>query len=73
MKGGEDLELRVNGEHVTVPVTITTVTELINYFEIKSTAVIVEHNDAILEKTDHSNSKLVDGDRVELVQFVGGG
>lgn len=67
------MKLRVNGEDVTVPVTITTVTELINYFAIKSPVVIVEHNDAILEKTDHSNSKLADGDRIELVQFVGGG
>ncbi|MBM7585741.1 sulfur carrier protein [Bacillus pakistanensis] len=67
------MKLRINGEFVTVPNTIATITDLIEHFEISNRVVIVEHNDTILEKQDHSGSKVSDGDIIELVQFVGGG
>ncbi|MCP3740118.1 sulfur carrier protein ThiS [Rossellomorea sp. BNER] len=67
------MKLRINGEFVTVPSTITTITDLIEHFEINNRVVIVEHNDTILEKQDHSGAKVSDGDIIELVQFVGGG
>ena len=67
------LELQINGEHVKVPETIKTITDLIEYFEIKNPVFIVEHNENILEKTDHANTTVKDGDKIEFVQFVGGG
>jgi sulfur carrier protein len=67
------MKLRINGEFVTVPSRITTITDLIEHFEINNRVVIVEHNDTILEKQDHSGAKVSDGDIIELVQFVGGG
>jgi len=63
----------INGEHITVPTTISTVIELIDHLEIKNKIIIVEHNEHILKKEDHSQTKVVAGDKIEFVQFVGGG
>jgi len=67
------LKLQINGEHVKVPETIKTISDLINYFEIKNPVFIVEHNENILEKDDHEQTVVKDGDKIEFVQFVGGG
>lgn len=67
------MQLRINGERVTVPQTITTISDLIEYFEIKNPVFIVEHNENILEKEDHSSTTISEGDKIEFVQFVGGG
>ncbi|MEN1967364.1 sulfur carrier protein ThiS [Lentibacillus sp. N15] len=67
------MNLRVNGEHMTVPSTVVTITHLLDYIQVKNPIVIVEHNKHILEKHDHDGTTLSDGDKIELVQFVGGG
>ncbi len=67
------MNLRVNGDLITVPEEIKTITELIKHFQIQNPVVIVEHNHMILEKEEHAKVKVSDGDKIELVQFVGGG
>lgn len=67
------MQLQINGEHVTVPENIQTITDLIEYFEINNPVFIVEHNENILEKTDHAETSIKSGDKIEFVQFVGGG
>lgn len=67
------MKLLINGEYVTVPTTVSTIKEIIEHFKITNPIVIVEHNDSIIEKNAHAETKIVDGDKIELVQFVGGG
>lgn len=67
------MNLQINGEQVTVPESIETISDLIQYFEIKNPVFIVEHNENILEKEDHDKTFVKDGDKIEFVQFVGGG
>ena len=67
------MNLQINGEQVKVPETIQTIADLIQHFEIKNPVFIVEHNENILEKDDHAATKVTDGDKIEFVQFVGGG
>lgn len=67
------MTLTVNGREVTVPETIKTVNQLINHFDLKSPVIIVEHNDVILEKGEHDKTNIEAGDKIEFVQFVGGG
>lgn len=67
------MKLHINGEEVTVPKTIATITDLIDHFKIKNPVFIVEHNENILEKEDHAETKIKEGDKIEFVQFVGGG
>ncbi|MFI8574190.1 sulfur carrier protein ThiS [Rossellomorea aquimaris] len=67
------MELRINGQLVTVPESITTVLELIHHFNLENRMIIVEQNQTILEKKEHKTTKVKHGDILELVQFVGGG
>ncbi|MRH41831.1 sulfur carrier protein ThiS [Aquibacillus halophilus] len=67
------MELVINGDKVEVPSTVETVTNLLQNFEVDQKVVIVELNGTILEKKSHQESRLSDGDRIELVHFVGGG
>lgn len=67
------MTLQLNGEFVTIPTTITTIKEIIEHYKISNPVVIVEHNDRILEKNEHTATKIANGDKIELIQFVGGG
>ena len=47
--------------------------DLIIYLGLKSDRVAVEHNGEIASKPVWSQIALADGDRLEIVHFVGGG
>ncbi len=67
------MELVINGDKLEVPNTVETVSNLLQHFELEQKVVIVEWNETILEKGSHPETRLCDGDKVELVHFVGGG
>ncbi|MBY7143185.1 sulfur carrier protein ThiS [Virgibacillus sp. NKC19-3] len=67
------MTLQLNGEIVTIPTAVTTIKEVIEHYKISNPVVIVEHNDRILEKNEHTTTEIADGDKIELIQFVGGG
>ncbi|WP_349409417.1 sulfur carrier protein ThiS [Pseudalkalibacillus sp. SCS-8] len=67
------MKLIINGERVTVPETVNSITDLIAHFQLDKRVVMVEHNEEILEKDTHGDRKVEDGDKIEIVQFVGGG
>lgn len=64
--------LQVNGE--TMDRTgLNTVQDLLDKQGWKADRVAVEHNGAILKREDFSTTTLIDGDKLEVVRFVGGG
>lgn len=63
----------INGERIEIPSTVKTVSGLLKHFSLDQKVVIVEQNEMILEKTKHQETRLSDGDKIELVHFVGGG
>jgi thiamine biosynthesis protein ThiS len=67
----DDVQILLNGE----PMTIAggTVTELLRLLGIESERVAVELNLEILPKARYGTTALSDGDRIEIVHFVGGG
>ena len=65
--------LTVNGNQVEVPAGIKTVIDLLQHFELNQRVVIVERNNTILEKPKHGETFLSQGDKIELIHFVGGG
>lgn len=67
------MELVINGDQLEVPNSIKTVYDLLQHFELEQKVVIIELNGTILEKELHQGTVLSDGDRIELVHFVGGG
>jgi len=61
----------VNGEQKEIgPLSVLGLLELL---EIDPRRVAVELNLEILPKPDYATTVLQDGDRIEIVQFVGGG
>lgn len=65
------MRLVVNGEDLSTEVE--TVKELIDGLRLKAEGVAVEVNFKIIRKKDYGSFRLKEGDRVEVVNFVGGG
>lgn len=68
----KSLSVQVNGTHMEVP-SGTTVAGLLERLEIEPLLVAVEQNLEIVPKTQFPVRKISDGDRLEIVHFVGGG
>ena len=51
----------------------TTVQELIQTQGYRVDVIAVEYNGKILKNSDYATTLLQDGDRLEIVSFVGGG
>lgn len=67
------MQLIINGDSFTVPKDITTIASLLEHLEIKNESAIVECNTEILNKSTYDTAAINDGDRLEIVHFVGGG
>ncbi len=66
------MRLIVNGEPYET-LKADTIQSLLDELGVSSVKVAVEVNLNIIKKVDYSNYKLKDGDRIEIVNFVGGG
>ncbi|AOH54816.1 thiamine biosynthesis protein ThiS [Peribacillus muralis] len=67
------MELVINGEKIQVSAAESTITGLLQHFNLQHKVVIVELNDEIVAKENQSETLLSNGDKVEIVHFVGGG
>ena len=66
------MELTVNGEKREVPEGAT-VSQLLETLQVVPERVVVEVNLTILKRAEYPGAVLKEGDRVEIVRFVGGG
>ncbi|HJL01438.1 MAG TPA: sulfur carrier protein ThiS [Polyangiaceae bacterium LLY-WYZ-15_(1-7)] len=66
------LRIVVNGEAKTVAPE-TTVAQLLVELGLGDVLVAVERNEEIVPRGQHQATELADGDRLEVVHFVGGG
>ena len=66
------MRLVVNGEERQVEAN-TTVKQLLATLGLADTLVAVERNEEVVPRAQHESTELADGDRVEVVHFVGGG
>jgi sulfur carrier protein len=67
------MTIEVNGQTVTVPADTNTVGKLLHHLKLESKIVVVEKNRQVLEREQQHEVPLHEGDRLEIVQFVGGG
>ncbi|MBW2375981.1 MAG: sulfur carrier protein ThiS [Deltaproteobacteria bacterium] len=65
------MRLVVNGEERQVGQS-TTVKQLLASMGLADTLVAVERNE-VVPRAQHESAELTEGDRVEVVHFVGGG
>ena len=65
------MNLVINGEEQTSPAE--TLSALVEHLGMKADRVAIELNREIVPRHQWSMTELHDGDRLEIVQFVGGG
>jgi len=66
------MQLFINGEENTFT-AVSTLPELIDQLGMKGDRVAVELNREIVPRARWNDTRLQDGDRLEIVHFVGGG
>ena len=66
------MKIIVNGEPREVPDSLT-VSTLLAHLEIPAGRVAIERNLGILPRSQWDSTPVGDGDRFEIVHFVGGG
>ena len=69
--GQNALQITLNGEATTVQAE--TVAALVSALQLDIRKVAVERNLAIVPRTQYSDTPINDGDRIEIVGFIGGG
>jgi thiamine biosynthesis protein ThiS len=66
------LRVIINGEEKQVSEGAT-VADLITALDLKAEQVAVELNRRVVRRAEWNSTKLAEGDKVEVVHFVGGG
>lgn len=64
--------IHINGDERTVPDGLT-LQSLVESFGSDPRGIAIERNLEIVPKSEHATTILQHGDRLEIVQFVGGG
>jgi len=66
------IELLINGEPRTFPAPLT-LSQLIASLDLLGKRIAIEKNGEIVPRSQHADTGLADGDRLEIVVAVGGG
>lgn len=67
------MKLMINGQEKSVPHHLQTISDLLQELNLDPGFIIVEKNGEILDKNTFTSTPVQNGDRLELVKFVGGG
>ena len=70
--GAFELQLTVNGETRAFQ-DVADVAGLVSALGLDTRKVAVEHNLEIVPRSTYAKTALADGDRIEIVHFIGGG
>jgi thiamine biosynthesis protein ThiS len=62
----------INGEVKELPRPLT-LDELLRHFSLPSERVAIELNKAVVRRKDWAEVSVAEGDRLEVIHFVGGG
>lgn len=66
------MRLKINGEAREFPGDLT-LSALLEKLQLPSARVAVERNRALVHRDSYPSVRLEDGDKLEIVQLVGGG
>ncbi|CAM4255877.1 sulfur carrier protein ThiS [Paenibacillus xylanexedens] len=67
------MNIIVNGQRMEIEDRLNRVDKLLQSFDLQVMTVVVELNKHILTREYHESTALREGDRIEIVHFVGGG
>ena len=66
------MRIEVNGEQLEVAGPIN-LTDLVRHLELAPERLAIELNRSVVRRADWPETSLKEGDRIEIVHFVGGG
>ena len=66
------MKVLINGETKEISNQLN-LSELLKYFSLPQERIAIELNKEVVRKKDWENIKIVEGDRLEVIHFVGGG
>ena len=66
------MQISINGEIKEIAADINLI-QVLQYFSLPSERIAIELNRAVVRKKDWENIKVSDGDKLEVIHFVGGG
>ena len=67
------MKIQVNGEERSFESSELSTTDLLEHLGLQDRRVAVEVNQRIVPRVQHAEHRLQDGDKIEIVHFVGGG
>ena len=67
------MSIVLNGKNVKLPEEVSTIQKLLTYYHLENRICVVECNQEIIMKEHYGTMKLSNGDKVEIIHFVGGG
>ncbi|MED1791591.1 sulfur carrier protein ThiS [Brevibacillus nitrificans] len=63
----------LNGKKVELADEVQNVRALLASYQLQEKIVVVERNGEIIDRSRYEEAPIMDGDRIEIVHFVGGG
>ncbi|WP_139488730.1 sulfur carrier protein ThiS [Brevibacillus dissolubilis] len=66
------MTLQVNGKTITLT-DVTNISGLLAFYQLEKKILVVERNGEIIDRSNYADTPIMDGDRIEIVHFVGGG
>jgi len=51
----------------------TTLADVVTHFKLDAKIIVIEHNLTIVPREHYANTPVAEGDKIEIVHFVGGG
>jgi sulfur carrier protein len=66
------MQIRLNGEARAVDDSLT-LAQLVEQLDLTGKRIAIEVNDELVPRSEHAAHQLTEGDRVEIVQAIGGG
>ncbi|MCM3571107.1 sulfur carrier protein ThiS [Neobacillus mesonae] len=67
------MTIQLNGLQVELPESVRNVEDLLKHYQLEGRIVIIELNHEIADKSKYTELSIADGDKVEMIHFVGGG
>ena len=66
------IQIFLNGEPREIPIGID-LDKLLDHFSLPKQRVAIELNNAVVRRPDWTRTTVTNGDKIEVVHFVGGG
>ena len=65
-------KIQLNGKKITIK-SKASIYQLLKKFKLNNKKVAIEHNGAIVPRSNYKKKYLKNNDKVEVVHFIGGG